>query len=112
MGRILAVAFGAVMLMAACGSGSPERALACKDVTPMIFDYGGGPGGYPTAELAARSITKKGQTVEATSESAGESSFAIEASDGEVLANVTVLRMDDRWRVDHLTTCDPSDLDV
>jgi len=40
-----------------------------------------------------------------------ESTFAVETSDGEVLANLTVLN-EDRWRVDHLTTCDPSDLDI
>jgi hypothetical protein len=111
MGRILAVALGAVMLIAGCGTGSPERPLACKDITPMILDYGG-PEGYETAELAARSITKNGQVVEMTSESDSESTFAVETSDGEVLANLTVLKIEDRWRVDHLTTCDPSDLDI
>lgn len=111
MGRLLAVAFGAVILIAGCGSGSPERPLACKDITPMILDYGGSEG-YETAELAARSITKSGQVVEMTSASDRESTFAIEVSNGEVIANLTVVRLEDRWRVDHLTTCDPSDLDI
>ena len=78
----------------------------------MSFDYAGGPGGYATAELAARSIAKNCQVVETTSRSDHESTFVVETSDGEVLANLTVLELDDRWRVDHLTTCDPSDLSL
>ena len=99
------------MLIAGCGSGSPREALACKDITPMILDYGGSEGDE-TAELAARSITKSGQVVEMTSASDRESTFAIETSNGEIIANLTVLKLEDRWRVDRLTTCDPSDLDI
>jgi hypothetical protein len=113
MGQIMATVAVAAFL-AGCGTGSPQRPLACKeeDITPIILDYGGGPGGYATDELAARSITKNGQVVEITSRSDHESTFVIETSDGKALANATVIERDDQWWVDFLTTCDLSGVNL
>lgn len=117
----VAMAGASTMLLVGCGEGSPQKPLACQQVIPMIFDYGGGGDGDATATLAARSIAKSGQLVEITSRSDHEPGFAsktpsatftIETSDGEVLANGTAIEVDGRWWVDHITMCDPSDLNI
>jgi len=86
--------------------------------SPFV-DRGGD--GDPTATLAARSIAKNGQLVEITSRSDHEPGFAsktpsatftIQTADGEVLANGTAIEVDGRWWVDHITMCDPSDLNI
>lgn len=101
--------------------GFTSEPLACPEVIPTIFDYGGGGDGDPTATLAARWIAKNGQLVEITSRSDHEPGFAsktpsatftIQTADGEVLANGTAIEVDGRWWVDHITMCDPSDLNI
>ena len=96
-------------------TGDPDGAksrLPCRELTSMTIDYFGLGRGYVTPELAVRSIAKNGQTVEITTRPGHGPTFAIKTSDGELLANGTVIKTDGRWLVEQLIACDLGDLKI